>query len=523
MEPVIALLRFYAKCFVFLAILIRRMISFLTYSHSSQLASARFAAPHETARLARSEFADLEHALLLGRTHFHQIAAVRPAKKRPELGNTLVCAPPRMGKSKAAIAEILAATKLSMVVLDVKGELYDATAGYRRTLGPVYVFDPRGYGNAYDPLSGKTTEDQLYAQAVRLLFEANEREPIYAQRGSEMLMCMWQAARMEGIAPFPYTRFLIRQGPKATAARLNRLSPQLATQFLLTDFEDANFSDDRFLLSCWGTITARLRPMITETVIRSLTRSEFSPEALMLSPKPVTWYFRIREQDLVALTPLQRLFWLSTIDTLTTTHDDRKGNGCNPVLLLIDEGGRVPIPNLHDATSTVCGRGVSVWLIVQSLEQLNDAYTHDRANIIRGNCDTHLFHRPNDPTTAKYLEDRLGSVSVYARSETLYHGEKSSESRSERLAPLLTKEAIGLMDDTEVIAWHRNNRPLKLSRMDWQEHPLLINRRNIPPPPVHPLPPLTDLDLREPVSSQEDEIQAVNPDDLVDPEELLKH
>jgi type IV secretory pathway TraG/TraD family ATPase VirD4 len=358
---------------------------------------------------------------------------------------------------------------------------------------------------------------------VRLLFEANEREPIYAERGADMLMCMWLAARREGIAPFPYTRFLIRLGPRGTAARLHRLSPTLATQFLLTDFHEANFTDDRFLLSCWGTLTSRLRPMLNETVIRSLTRSEVTPAELILSPKPVTWYIRLKEQNLLALRQLQRLFWLSTIDELTSTYDDRDGKGCHPVLLLIDEGGRVPIPGLHDATSTVVGRGVSVWLIVQSLEQLNAAYTHDRASIIRGNCDTHLFHRPNDPTTAKYLEDRLGSVSVYARSETLYHGHETSEGRSERLVPLLTKEDIGLMDDTEVIAWHRNHRPLKLKRMDWQEHPLLEKRRNMPPPPVQKLPPLTDLELRESAALPSEDLQVVNPDDVVDPDELLKH
>jgi type IV secretion system protein VirD4 len=521
MAPLVAFLRFYAKWFVLLAVAVRRILAFLSYSHSSQLPSARFAQAHETSRLAGSELSDLENALLLGRSHFNRIAAVRPAKNRPELGNVLYVAPPRMGKSKAAIAQLLN-FRHSVVVLDVKSELYKATAGYRNTLGPVYVFDPQGYGNAYDPLHGKTTEDELYAQAVRLLFEADEREPIYAQRGADMLMCMWLAARMEGIAPFPYTRFLIRLGPKGTAARLHSLSPALATQFLLTDFEDANFTDDRFLLSCWGTITSRLRPMLNETVIRSLTHSAVTPAALMLSPKPVTWYIRLKEQNLVALSPLQRLFWLSTIDELTTTYDDRDGEDCNPVLLLIDEGGRVPIPGLHDATSTVSGRRVSVWLIVQSLEQLH-AYGHDRASIIRGNCETHLFHRPNDPTTAKYLEDRLGSVSVYARSETLYHGRETSEGRSERLAPLVTKEAIGLMDDTEVLAWHRNNRPLKLKRMDWQEHPHLVKRRSIPPPPVQKLPPLTDLELREPASPSEDEIQVVNPDDLVDPDALLKH
>jgi type IV secretory pathway TraG/TraD family ATPase VirD4 len=262
-----------------------------------------------------------------------------------------------------------------------------------------------------------------------------------------MLMCMWLAARKEGIAPFPYTRFLIRLGPKGTAARLHSLSSELATQFLLTDFHDADFTDDRFLLRCWGTLTSRLRPMLNETIIRSLTHSEVTPADLMLSPKPVTWYIRLKEQNLLALSPLQRLFWSSTIDELTTTHDDRDGEGCNPVLLLIDEGGRVSIPHLHDATSTVSGRGVSVWLIVQSLEQLNAAYGDDRASIIRGNYDTRLFHRPNAPTTARYLEDRLGFVSRYARSETLYHGQETSEGRSERLVPLLTKEDIGLMDD----------------------------------------------------------------------------
>jgi type IV secretion system protein VirD4 len=522
MAALVALIRFYAKWFVLLAVSLRRLLVFLTSSHSSQLASARFAQAHETARLASAAFADLETSLLLGRSHFNRIAAVRPAKKRPELGNILVCAPPRMGKSKAAIAQLLT-FKQSVVVLDVKSELYNATAGFRRTLGPVYVFDPQGYGHAYDPLHGKITEDALYSQAVRLLFEPTERNPIYAQRASEMLMCMWLAARKEGIAPFPYTRFLIRLGPKGTAARLHRLSPELPTQFLYTDFAEANFTDDRFLLSCWGTLTARLRPILNETVIRSLTTSEVTPAELLLSPKPLTWYIRLKEQNLLTLSPLQRLFWSSTIDELTTTYDDRDGKGCNPVLLLIDEGGRVPIPNLHDATATVCGRGVSIWLIVQSLEQLNAAYGADRASIIRGNCDTHLFHRPNDPTTSRFLEDRLGSVSVYARSETLHHGRETSEGRSERLAPLLTKEDIGLMDDTEVLAWHRNNRPLKLKRMDWQEHPLLVKRRTLPPPPVHRLPPLTDLELREPAALSAEEIQLVNPDDLVDPDDLLKH
>ena len=179
MAVVVAMIRFYSRCFVFLAVGVRRLLAFLTSSHSSALGTSRFAQAHETARLASAEFEELQTALLLGRSHFNRIAAVRPAKRRPELGNLLSVAPPRMGKSKAAIAELLN-FQHSIAVLDVKKELYNATAGYRSTLGPVFVSDFQGFGNAYNPLHDKTTEDALYSQAVRLLYETNERDPIYA-------------------------------------------------------------------------------------------------------------------------------------------------------------------------------------------------------------------------------------------------------------------------------------------------------------------------------------------------------
>jgi type IV secretory pathway TraG/TraD family ATPase VirD4 len=232
-------------------------------------------------------------------------------------------------------------------------------------------------------------------------------------------------------------------------------------------------------------------------------------------------YIRWKEQDLLALSPLNRLLWSSYINELTTTYDRRQGRGCKPVLLLIDEGSRTAIPNLHDAASTVCGRGVSIWLAIQSLDQLSAVYGRDRANILRGNCETQLYYRPNlDETTAPYLEKRLGDVSAYARSQTLHNGQETSEALSERPIPLLASQDIGLLDDEEVIAWHRNYRPLKLKRMDWRDHPFLVKRRNIPPPEVWPLPPLTDIALRAPAALPADEILLDDPDNLVDPDAI---
>jgi hypothetical protein len=95
-----------------------------------------------------------------------------------------------------------------------------------------------------------------------------------------MLTQLFLAARQEGVPPIPFVRSLIRAGLPAAAERLNATRPDLATQFLDLEFERANLSD-RFLLSSWGTLSARMRPLLTETVIRSLTGSDFTAGELI--------------------------------------------------------------------------------------------------------------------------------------------------------------------------------------------------------------------------------------------------
>src|SRR5207248_3210115 len=138
--------------------------------------------------------------------------------------------------------------------------------GYRSTLGEVYVIDPTGVGHCYDPLAEKKTEDELLSAASHLLYQADEGEGrIFTQRATVMLTQLFAAAKLEGHNPLPYARHMIRLGLQACAARLHAVSPELATQLLDVSFKDANFSD-RFLLSAWGTLTARMRPLLTETV-----------------------------------------------------------------------------------------------------------------------------------------------------------------------------------------------------------------------------------------------------------------
>ena len=79
----------------------------------------------------------------------------------------------------------------------------------------------------------------------------------------------------------------------------------------------------------------------------------------------------------------------------------------------------------------------------------------------------------------------------------------------------MATQEIGLLTDEEVIAWHRNFRPLKLKRMNWQEHPVLVSRRRLEAPKVSPLPPLKDMTLGEPAALDASEIHLDDPDTLV--------
>jgi type IV secretion system protein VirD4 len=448
---------------------------------------ARFAHTYELWPIHAAGF--MPNGMLLGIRRmwlFHrQLVTVRKNKQRPELGNLLIVAPTRSGKGLLAVSQLLT-WHHSVIVNDIKGDLFTQTAGFRSLLGPVYVLDPTGIGHAYDPLAGKATEDALYSIAAHLLHQA-EGQDIFTQRAITMLACVFAAAKREEAAALPYARAMLRSGLAACVERLHSVTPELATTFLDVSREHANLSD-RFLLSAWGTLTARMRPLLTETVVRSLAHSDFTSEEIITSPRPVTVYMRWKEQDLLALSPLVRLLWGSLIDELVTTYDQRAGYGCQPVLLLIDEAGRTAIPSLADHATTVVGRGISIWLAVQSLSQLEVVYGKARAQVLRDNMESQLYYRPTDVATADYVERRCGRHSAYAHHTTEQQNGHTSEGRSEQSIPLLSAHDFLKYKDHEVIGFHRALPPFTLHRMDWRQHRLLQKRRTVPTPKLPTLP-----------------------------------
>jgi type IV secretion system protein VirD4 len=489
-----------------------------------QLYTDRFADPHEVDPLVSPNWQQ-EAGLLVGVSSFNHVLSVRQTGKRQELDNVLVDALTRGGKGLLAISQLLTWPH-SVVVLDIKGELYEATAEYRKRLGNVFVIDPEAVGNRFDPLYGRTTERQLYAAAKYLLYEAGERDPIFIERGIKMVTQLFLAARVENrLAGYekyrllPYAGQLMNLPINQVAAHLNALSPELVTKFLSAVYDpEKDYDEKKFLTSSWETATSRLYPILSDELLRCFDGSDFTASEIMTSPTPITVYLRLPEAELLALAPVVRLVFQTLIHDLQTTYDKRPGRtakekGCSPVLLLLDEAGRVAIPQLYEYATTVVGRQISLWVAIQSIKQFDAIYGEANAETLLDNMDTQIFYRQRR-ATAKYLEEELGRKSEYSRSHSTRDGTHETQGISEQGVALMTANEIKQMQDFDIIVFHHNLPPFRARRMNWMEHPVLRNRQARKPPTLSPLPPLTPIALRSPLTSVYEGDGLTNPGDF---------
>jgi type IV secretion system protein VirD4 len=474
----------------------------------TRLHKARYAKPHELAALMGGTTPMLETSLLLGIGPYNRVLRVTPTAKHKELGNLLVEAPARRGKGLLAMTQLLTWPH-SVVVNDIKGELFEKTAAARAKLGPVYVVAPTlGVGHSFNPLHNCRTEEDFREMAIHLLYKTYEKEADpFTKRAVKMLKAIFQAGYLEGLPIFPYIAHLLHLGPNEIAHRLQKLSEQhnlppqenLAVRFLDRPIAEANLADPYFE-STWSSLTADMDGLITQTVLKSISGSDFTAEDLLCGKeirnrltgertrKPVTVYFRFPENRLRALAPLIRLIWTSLVDDLTALHDDRKGKGCIPLLLLVDEAGNAPVPALPRLSSTVVGREISLAVLVQDHNQLFSVYGPHGAKTILNNMENQIYYGQYSLDTAEYVQKRGGSKSEYAHSKTMHGDEEAAAGEVEQAVPLVTLQDVTELDLEEVICFHRNVKPYRGKRIDMREYPELYKQTKLPPPLLPSLP-----------------------------------
>lgn len=393
-------------------------------------------------------------------------------------------APTRSGKGVGLVLPTLLSWDGSSIVLDIKGENWALTSGWRKTQGhKVMKFDPTdttGSSARYNPLS------EIRLGSPYAIPDAQNIASMIVDPDGKGLKDYWNKAAFSflgGTILHCLIHYRIKENHHAT---LNDLSLMLADKDrdMSELFEEMlNDSHDEHLKTLFGDemdsnsitaikkfITAAAREMLNKadaelsgvvsTAVANMalyrdpvvnwatSGCDFRIADLMNSEKPVSLYLVIRPSDIDRLRPLVRLVLNIVLRRLTENMEfeggEVKASYKHRLLLMLDEFtslGKMEI--FERALAFMAGYGIKSYIIVQDLTQLQSAYGKEES--IMSNCHLRIAYAPNKIETAQVLSKMTGETTIIQKKTTLSgarsgHMGRANFSISETKRALLTPD-----------------------------------------------------------------------------------
>ncbi|MNP06703.1 Conjugal transfer protein TraG [compost metagenome] len=164
------------------------------------------------------------------------------------------------------------------------------------------------------------------------------------------------------------------------------------------------------------------------------------------------------------------IFYGQLLQRMYAQADRNGGRLDNPVYLLLDEFANIgKIPDFNQKLSTSRSRGISISIIVQSIDQLIDLYKDLHENII-ANCDTQIFLGSKSIKTCEYVSKSLGQKTIKFQSKSISKDKKEVEkqgvsfSEQRQGRELMTIDELMRMNYDEEIVLVRGLKPIKAKK-----------------------------------------------------------
>lgn len=366
---------------------------------------------------------------LLGFTHGKPIALRRGVAGRKEMGHIAILGPTRAGKGLNIFANLLN-WRGSVVVVDIKGEMFDRTSGYRADMlkQDVFRLNPTSgeETNTYDPFTEREKAEQLLSSCQAILNPAGDgSNQVFALRATFALFALLRSAKLLGEPPLTFVKRCLGMGLEGAMKHVDevaghdedvRLYSTLFTSMPVSQYDWKKVGDDRFLQNSWLNMTAKLLYLLSRGIIGMTSGSDF--KATDLLRKPASVYLTFKETDLGYTVHAMSAVLLSITDAIMRHRDAHPDEPFTPVLFVLDEAGIVHVPDLPRLVSTGAGRGIVFAIYVQDAAQLEAMYGPEGAKIILSNTHTKVFFTPKEEQTAEYLSKIAGKYMVENRTDT---------------------------------------------------------------------------------------------------------
>lgn len=338
----------------------------------------------------------------------------------------VVIGPTRSGKGAGYVIPNALMHEGSMIVTDLKGEIFKATAGYRRRKGSqVYLFAPGSERtNRYNPLDfvrperGDRTTDIQNIASILVPENTDSENSIWQATAQQVLAgvisyvlesALYQERRNLGEVNSFFNSGLDLQ---ALMKLIKEKEPHLS-RFTVESFNSYVALSDRAAASALLDIQRAMRPFKNERVIAATTVTDMNIRAI--NRRPVSIYLAPNITDLTLLRPLLTLFVQQIMTLLTLDHDPKSV----PVYFLLDEFGQLKrMDEVITKLPYVAGYNVKLAFIIQDLKALDQIYGETQRHSLLGNCGYQLILGANDLVTADYVSKALGKRTVRYQSES---------------------------------------------------------------------------------------------------------
>ena len=392
----------------------------------------------------------------------------------PEPNHLLVFAPTRSGKGVSVVIPNALIWQGSLLILDIKGEAYKATAGFRANHQPVYVWGPSRAAHSWNVLDELRESPTLCDDALKLATVLVPEQ----SGGSDSF---WNLATRNVLAPT--LAFLALHADDTDLASVYELLPVFDAfvdyvvrqdhlpSFVTTPLASFAGRDSKLRASILATLESRLGPWNSPATRAATCRSDFTLGQFF--QEPTTIYLWANPTDFDSHRLVITLFCQAVL--MAATRGDAGSN--TPTLLLLDEFPLLgSLPLLTTAIAYLAGYNVRVALVAQDTTQLPS----DARNQILANTRTKIFFKPVDPDTPKYLSQLSGQRTL--RIETKSRSKQgTSRSESYQPQPLLRPDEIAALPEDQALYFLKEGLHKGRKRPFWND-PLFQDRLLDPPP-----------------------------------------
>ena len=374
--------------------------------------------------------------------------------------NVFIVGSPGSGKTQSYIlTNIIFENNRSMVITDPKGEIYESTAQLKKQQGyevRLINFKEMLVSDRYNPIDYITKEIEAEQVSNTIVINSMQgQKPDFWTKAeiallkTLLLYVKYETPDQANLANVK--RILTTHGstPEDMDMFFSRLEPDHPA---FSAYQIVRMASDKVRDSIFVSLAITLSKFDASDVRRFTETSDFLLDDI--GKKKIIVYVVLPVAD-STWEPLTANFFTQMFQRLYDVADKNFNKLPVSVNLFLDEFPNLgTIPGYEEILATCRSYGISSSTIIQSIGQLIDKYSKEKAEAIIGNCSLRYLLGVGDKLTSEYFSDLIGKTTIRTQSSSVSKNAKGgSDSKSDSYTGrnLLTLDELTRLPRDEAI------------------------------------------------------------------------